>query len=83
MSTWLYAQNPAAESMQLGHGGGVVQRSYLDMLAILPVLLESYRLPELDVEGFAWPTLSVDVPLLRPDRLHAEYRRLIGQGRVT
>ena len=72
-STWLYKRDPVAESAQLGHGGGVVYKHYLDVLRRLPRLLEKYRLPA--VEGFDWPP-PVEAELRRPERLYAEFRRI-------
>ena len=80
LSTWLYKLDPVAESAQLGHGGGVVYTHYLAVLRSLPRLLERYRMPDLGVDGFAWPE-PVESKVRRPDRLYAEFRRLVSRRR--
>jgi len=80
MSTWLYKRDPVAESAQLGHGSGVVMKHYLDVIRRLPKILDKYRLPDLDVEGFSWPQ-PIDAGLQRPDRLYAEFRKLVSRRR--
>jgi len=78
LSTWMHRRDPVSESAQLGHGSGVVFTNYLDYLRPLPKLLEKYRLPEIDVAGWAWPP-ALAVKVRRPDRLYGEIRRLVNE----
>ncbi len=80
LSTWLHERDPVAESAQLGHGGGVVYKNYLDILRRLPRLMDKFRLPELGVPGFAWPE-PIELKVRRPDRLYTEFRRLVTHSR--
>jgi hypothetical protein len=79
-STWVRKRNPDAEMIQLGHGGNVITRHYLDTLRELPEIMQGWRLPELGVPGFQWPAdvaASADVPA----KLYAEFRRMRGRRR--
>ena len=87
ISDWLQRRDPAAESLQLGHGSGgdanpVVFKSYLNTLHRAAKHLERYRLPSLDVQGFVWPAPIV-LDVRRPDRLYNEFRKLVSRRRRT
>ncbi|MGO9113382.1 MAG: hypothetical protein ACLP9L_29480 [Thermoguttaceae bacterium] len=80
LATWLHKRDEVVESAQLGHGQGVLIKNYLDVLRRTPRLLEKFRLPALEIEGFAWPA-PIDVPLRRPDRLCGEFKKLVTMSR--
>ena len=59
----------------------MVYKNYLDVLRRLPRLMEKFRLPALDVEGFTWPA-AARVPVKRPDRLYDAFRALVSRRRI-
>ena len=75
-SSWLRKEDADAERIQLGHGGGdVITRHYLDTLRELPAIMSQWRLPELDVPGFAWPVAIQADPAVPPN-LYERFRRM-------
>ena len=74
-STFLYRRNPTAESLQLGHGSGVVLRHYVDAMRMVPPLLEKFPLLGGERIGFEWPE-PITASKAVPARLYAEFRKL-------
>jgi len=54
-STWVNRRDAEVEKLLCGHGGGVIFDYYLDIMERVPAVLESFTLPEVGVDGFAWP----------------------------
>jgi integrase len=79
-STYLYRRNPTAESLQLGHGSGVVLRHYVDAMRMVPPLLEKFPLPRGERIGMEWPAPIVATRAI-PARLYEEFRRLVSRRR--
>ena len=80
-SSWLRKRDPDAERIQLGHGGGdVITRHYLDTLRELPAIMAGWKLPEMDVPGFAWPA-AIETDAAVPPRLYEEFRRMFSRRR--
>jgi hypothetical protein len=73
------AQLRAIESAQLGHGGGVIEKFYMDVLMRIPAVLDRFLLPDLPPQLWIWPA-AIAADCSRPERLYEQWRRIVGSG---